>query len=37
MISTIIGTANFAQDRFPEEYKEYVVMWNLGLYQLLLV
>lgn len=26
MISTITGTANFAQDRFPEEYKEYVVM-----------
>ena len=26
IISTITGTANFAQDRFPEEVKEYVVM-----------
>ena len=26
IISTITGTANFAQDRFAEEYREYVVM-----------
>ena len=26
IISTLTGTANFAQDRFPEEVKEYVVM-----------
>ena len=26
IISTITGTANFAQDRFPEEYKSMVVM-----------
>ena len=26
IISTITGTANFAQDRFPEDYKQYMVM-----------
>jgi hypothetical protein len=26
IISTVTGTANFAQDRFPEKYKEYMVM-----------
>ena len=26
IISTITGTANFAQDRFPEEYKQYIIM-----------
>lgn len=26
IISTLTGTANFAQDRFPEDVKEYVVM-----------
>ena len=26
IISTVTGTANFAQDRFPDEYKEYMVM-----------
>ena len=26
IISTVTGTANFAQDRFPEDVKEYVVM-----------
>jgi len=26
IISTVTGTANFAQDRFPEKYKEYIVM-----------
>jgi hypothetical protein len=26
IISTLTGTANFAQDRFPEEYKEFIVM-----------
>ena len=26
IISTLTGTANFAQDRFPEKYREYVVM-----------
>ena len=25
IISTVTGTANFAQDRFPDEYKEYLV------------
>ena len=26
IISTVTGTANFAQDRFPDKYKEYMVM-----------
>jgi hypothetical protein len=26
IISTVTGTANFAQDRFPDDYKEYIVM-----------
>ena len=26
IISTITGTANFAQDRFPEDYKQFIVM-----------
>ena len=26
IISTVTGTANFAQDRFPEKYKAYMVM-----------
>ena len=26
IISTVTGTANFAQDRFPEDIKQYIVM-----------
>lgn len=26
IISTITGTANFAQERFPQEYKQYIIM-----------
>jgi len=26
IISTVTGTANFAQDRFPDKYKDYLVM-----------
>ena len=26
IISTVTGTANYAQDRFPEDLKQYIVM-----------
>lgn len=31
ILSTLTGTANFAQDRFPENYKSYIVMGIGGL------